>query len=457
MVAHAHPHSGLKHAARPLQTSFRTADWNELVNRMGNSRIVCIGEASHGTEEFYRIRAQLTQQLIEHHGFNAVAVEADWPDAYRINRFVRRLLGDGKNSDHTAEDALAGFERFPAWMWRNVVVRDFVKWLRNHNDSLGPNAMRAGFYGIDLYSLYRSIDAVIVYLDKVDPQAARRARYRYSCFEQFAEDPQHYGRATGAGTADPCESEVINQLRDMQRRAGDYARRDGSIPADEYFYAEQNARLVKNAEHYYRSMYRGRANSWNLRDTHMADTADALLNHLLDSVGQVRIVLWAHNSHLGDARATEMSARGELNVGQLMRERHPGETFHLGFTTYTGTVLAADNWDEIPEVKSVNPGMEKSYEKLFHDLNVHGGNFWLPLRVGDDARNFLLEYGERLERAIGVIYRPDTERQSHYFSANLPEQFDAVIHIDRSRALVPLDPPHTWASEEVPETYPSAV
>jgi erythromycin esterase-like protein len=343
-------------------------------------------------------------------------------------------------------------------MWRNTVVSNFIAWMQQHNDARPPGANKAGFYGIDLYSLYRSIDAVVSYLEKIDPAAARRARQRYACFEGYREDPQHYGMAAGTGVADPCESEVITQLVDLQRKAGDYARRDGRIPPDEYFFAEQNARLVINAEEYYRTMYRGRDNSWNLRDTHMADTTDALLTHLYEQAGHAQIVIWAHNSHLGDARATDMSRRGELNLGQLLRERHPDETFHLGFSTYDGTVLAADNWSEPPEVKRVNPGMEGSYEKLFHDVDAHGGNFWLPLQAGDRARKAVADVGPLLQRAIGVIYRPRTERYSHYFEADLVNQFDALIHLDRTSALEALDSPEQIPpDDEVPETYPSAV
>lgn len=434
---------------------------NDLLHRMAKARIVCMGEASHGTHEFYHLRAKLTQALIEEHNFSAVAVEADWPDAYRVNRFVRRLPTSDTEADPDPFSALEGFERFPAWMWRNTVVAKFIAWLQERNDRVGAGGPKTGFYGIDLYSLYRSIDAVVTYLEKIDPAAARRAKLRYACFEDFREDPQHYGMAAGAGVADPCESEVVTQLVDLQRKAGDYARRDGRIPPDEYFFAEQNARLVKNAEEYYRTMYRagrGRDNSWNLRDTHMADTTDALLTHLYETSGHAQIVLWAHNSHLGDARATEMAERGELNVGQLLRERHPHETFHLGFSTYEGTVLAADNWNEAPEVKGVNPGMEGSYEKLFHEVHAHRGNFWLPLQAADRARHLIAEIGPLLQRAIGVIYRPRTERYSHYFEADLANQFDAIIHLDRTRALEALDSPAPSTPEaELPETFPSAI
>jgi len=435
---------------------------NDLVSKMAESRIVCIGEASHGSQEFYQLRADLTRALIADHGFVAVAVEADWPDAYRVNRFVRRLRSPDQQIDADPFGALAGFERFPAWMWRNTVVADFLAWLQSQNDLVSGGSAKTGFYGIDLYSLYRSIDVVIRYLEKIDPAAARRAKSRYACFDAFHEDPQHYGYAASAGVADSCEDQAVMQLVDLQRQAGDYARRDGRIPPDEYFFVEQNARLVKNAEEYYRTMYRGRDNSWNLRDTHMADTTDALLTHLYEVAGHAQIVLWAHNSHLGDARATDMARRGELNLGQLMRERHPGETFHLGFSTYDGTVLAADNWSEPPEIKTVNPGLEGSYERLFHEVLAQKpelrGSFWLPLQPRDTPRHLLAKAGPLLERAIGVIYRPRTERQSHYFRADLVNQFDAIIHVDRTTALQPLDSPGQQAAdEEVPETFPSSI
>ncbi len=429
------------------------AAWEGLLSRMSGARVVCIGEASHGTQEFYAIRADLTARLIDEHGFAGVAVEADWPDAYRVNRYVQGLGHPGDGRDRNAEEALGGFERFPAWMWRNGVVRDFAEWLRGWN-AARADGERAGFYGIDLYSLHRSMEAVVKYLERIDPAAAKRARQRYACFEQFEEDPQQYGYAAGYGLADPCESEVINQLVDLQRRAGEYAARDGALPADEYFFAEQNARLVKNAEEYYRSMYRGRKNSWNLRDTHMADTIDALLGHLERRGGKPKLVVWAHNSHLGDARATQMGQHGELNVGQLMRERHPGETFHLGFSTYEGTVTAASDWDSPRELKRVRPGMEGSYEKLFHEV---GGDFVVHLREGDAGREVLKRAGEKLERAIGVIYLPETERQSHYFYAAIEEQFDAVVHVDVTRALEALDGARATKDHEAPETYPSAV
>lgn len=429
ITAHAQPLSG------------EAADYDRLLDEIGNARLVLIGEGSHGTEEFYRERATITRRLIEERGFDAVAAEADWPDAFRINRYVR-----GTSDDRTPLDALDDFTRFPQWMWRNTVVLDFMGWLRNYNDA--HPTRKAGFYGLDLYSLNASIRAVITYLDKVDPAAADRARQRYSCFDHFGEDSQAYGMATGLGTAEPCEDDVVDQLVELHVRAGELAMRDGKVAEDEFFSAQQNARLAKNAEAYYRSMFRGRVSSWNLRDTHMADTLDALSDFLTRrNNAPAKIVVWAHNSHLGDARATEMGDAGELNLGQLARERHPNDAFLIGQTTYTGTVTAASNWDEPAERKHVRPGLPGSYEALFHDF-PHDA-FLLSMR---EAGGMLRS--DRLERAIGVIYRPETERMSHYFGARLADQFDAVIHWDETTALTPLEPTAQWDRGEAPETYP---
>jgi erythromycin esterase-like protein len=425
------------------------AGLDPLLDLIGDAPLVLLGEASHGTHEIYRARAEITKRLIREKGFNAVAVEADWPDAYRVNRYVRGHVGDA-----TANEALGDFERFPRWMWRNAVVLDFVGWLRDHNDQARGPRRQAGFYGLDLYSLYSSIDAVIAYLDKVDPEAAKRARVRYGCLEEFGDDSQAYGRATALGTAEPCEDDVVAQLVEMQRRAAELASRDGRIAEDEFFSAQQNARLAVNAENYYRAMFRGRVSSWNLRDGHMAETLDELLVFLEGTYGQAKVVVWEHNSHLGDARATEMGDRGELNVGQLTRERHGRQTVLVGFTTHTGTVTAADDWGEPAQRKRVRPSLEGSYERLFHETGLDC--FLLRLRDGDPELVDELRRA-RLERAIGVIYRPETERQSHYFYARLPEQFDAVLHYDETRAVQPLDRVAGWEQEDAPDTYPTAL
>jgi erythromycin esterase-like protein len=434
----------VRKAARPLRGV--ADDYDPLLELVGDARFVLIGEASHGTHEFYRERAQVTKRLIREKGFNAVAVEADWPDAYRVNRFVR-----GRGDDPDAVDALGGFQRFPTWMWRNADVLDFVGWLREHNDSARPGAPRAGFYGLDLYSLQASMAAVIAYLDKVDPEAAERARHRYACFDLYGDDPQTYGFAAALQLGHTCENEVINEVVDLHRHAAEYALRDGRIAEDDYFYAEQNARLAQDAEQYYRTMYRGDVSSWNLRDRHMAETLDALVDFLSRLGPPVKVVVWAHNSHLGDARATQMGAQGEWNLGQLVRQQYGSRAVLIGFTTYEGTVTAASNWDAPAERKRVRPALPGSYEALFHDAEP--GRFLLDLR---NNRVPALDQ-PRLERAIGVIYRPQTERASHYFHASLPAQFDAVLHFDRTRAVEPLERIATWHDAEVPETFPSGV
>lgn len=436
----------LREAVHPLVGSVN--DYDPLLKLIGDSALVLIGEASHGTHEFYRERAQITKRLIKEKNFNAVAVEADWPDAYRVNRYVR-----GTSNDEEAIDALGGFRRFPAWMWRNADVLDFIGWLRSFNEDLPAQSARVGFYGLDLYSLHTSIEAVLTYLDKIDPVAARRARQRYACFDHFGKDEQAYGYATGMGFADPCEEEVVSQLVELHRSAADYARRDGRIAADDYFYAEQNARLIMNAERYYRSMFRGRVSSWNLRDKHMAETLEALMGHLGSQNSQSKIVVWAHNSHLGDARATQMGQQGEWNVGQLVRERHGRNAVLIGLTTYSGTVTAASNWDGPGERKHVRPALPLSYESLFHE--VESPRFLLKLRDDAHVKSALKE--PMLERAIGVIYRPETERLSHYFEAWLAEQFDVVIHFDETRAVEPLERTAQWERGEVPETFPSGL
>jgi erythromycin esterase-like protein/predicted phosphoribosyltransferase len=432
--------------AYPLAGSAR--DYDPLMERIGEARFALLGEASHGTHEFYRERAEITKRLIAEKNFTAVAVEADWPDAYRINRYVR-----GVSDDVDAEEALADFRRFPTWMWRNTVVVEFIEWLRSHNDRLPPSAENVGFYGLDLYSLHASMKAVLHYLQKVDPQAAERARERYACFDHVGEDAQAYGLMTHLNLSKSCEDEVVSQLVELQRRAGDYARRDGRLAEDELFYAEQNARLVKNAEAYYRSMFLEEVSSWNLRDRHMAETLDVLVAHLGRKARPAKVAVWEHNSHLGDARATDMGQRGELNVGQLTREKYGADAVLVGFTTHHGTVTAASDWGQPAERKRVRPALAGSYEALFHA--TQRGRFLLTWRKGDNVMADL--QGPRLERAIGVIYRPETERQSHYFRARLPEQFDAMLHFDETRAVKPLETTAEWETGEVPETFPFAV
>jgi erythromycin esterase-like protein len=337
-------------------------------------------------------------------------------------------------------------------MWRNADVLDFVGWLRSHNDAR-PADQRAGFYGLDLYSLRASMQAVLRYLDKVDPDGAARARRRYGCFDQFGEEMQEYGYAASAGLHPSCEPAVVAQLLELHRQRMEYASRDGRVAADEFFYAEQNARLVKSAEEYYRAMFQGRAESWNLRDHHMVDTLQELVRFLDRTRPGARVVVWAHNSHLGDARGTEMHERGEVNVGQLVRETFGAGAALVGFTTYAGTVTAASEWNGPAHRKQVRPALPGSYERLFHEAAIP--RFMLPLR-SDLALASALG-APRLERAIGVLYLPESERVSHYFHARLAEQFDFVLHFDETRAVEPLERSALWQAGEVAETFPSGL
>jgi erythromycin esterase-like protein len=431
-------------ADHAVELTGERTDYDTLLELVGDRRFVLLGEASHGTHDFYRERARITRRLIDEKGFNAVAVEADWPDTYRVNRYVL-----GQSSDRDATAALGDFRRFPAWMWRNTDVVRFVEWLRARNDAHHPPT-KARFYGLDLYSLQASMEAVVAYLDAVDPSAAAAARARYSCFDHIGGEGPEYGHAVALDIAVPCEDEVVAELVDLRQRAADLLRRDGLAAEDDYFFAEQNARLVLNAERYYRAMYRGRITSWNLRDHHMAETLEALTVHLDRQLGHARVVVWEHNSHIGDARATELGANGELNVGQLVRSRWPGDSLLVGFTTHGGRVTAASEWGGPAERKHVRPALADSYEALLH---ATGRRFLLPMR----GRMATLLGTPMLERAIGVIYRPDTERQSHWFHARLPQQFDAVIHLDHTTAVEPLERTALWDAGEPPETYPTGL
>jgi erythromycin esterase-like protein/predicted phosphoribosyltransferase len=415
-------------------------DFDDVVARARRARFVLLGEASHGTHESYRDRAEITRRLIAEGGCTAVAVEADWPDAYRVNRYVR-----GAGDDASAEEALSGFRRFPAWMWRNADVVEFVAWLREHNDALPDGAPKVGFYGLDLYSLYASIDEVVRFLDDVDPEAAERARARYACFGHFGGDPQVYAYETGMGGGEACEREAVDQLLDLRGMAAEAALGD-CLDEDRAFYAEMNAQLVVDAEAHLRAVFRGGHESWNLRDRHMARTLDALVSHLGREGASVRAIVWEHNSHIGDARATDMGDAGQINVGQLVRERHPGKAFIVGFTTYAGTVTAARDWGAAAERRNVRPALPGSWEEFLHDQGM-------AACVVDTAAL----QGSGLQRAIGVVYRPETERLSHYFGARIAEQYDAVVHIDETTAVEPLERTGEWERGELHETHPSGL
>lgn len=421
-------------AAEPFQT-IRRARLEGLLDRIGDARVVLLGEASHGTDEFYAMRDHITRALIEKKGFNIVAAEADWPDAARIDRYVRE-------SDIAAPESAKPFSRFPTWMWANTRVSEFVEWLRDHNQRVDTQETAVGFYGLDLYSLHTSIDAALNYLDEIDPQAAAVARTRYGCLTPWEQDPATYGAAALSGQFEACEPEVIAMLQDLLDERVRYTGRDGQRFMD----AVQNARLIATAEQYYRIMYYGSAASWNLRDQHMFDTLQAVLQFRGPAA---KAVVWEHNSHIGDARATEMGrVRQEHNVGQLTREAHGSGAYLIGFGTDRGTVAAASEWGGPMEVKQVRPSHSRSYEQLCHASGID--NFLLPLRhAADDLREKLAV--ERLERAIGVIYRPQTELQSHYFYAAIPHQFDEYVWLDETHAVTPLT---MEAAEGMPDTFP---
>ena len=420
-------------AAEPLP-DFREPAFGDLFDRFADRRLVLLGEASHGTSEFYKARAAITRRLIEKHGFVIVAVEADWPDAAAIDRYIRH-----RPARAAAEPP---FQRFPTWMWRNTDVEAFVGWMRGHNANLDDANRMVGFYGLDIYNMSASIAAVLRYLDQVDPEAAAAARQRYGCLTPWQNEPSTYGRAVLTSGYRKCEQAVLEQCQELLARQLDYARQDGA----DFLDAAQNARLIAAAERYYRIMYYGGADSWNLRDRHMFET----LEHLLEARGsEAKAVVWAHNSHIGDARYTEMGTiRQELNIGQLCRERFGNQAALIGFGTDSGTVAAASDWDVPMEVMRVRPSHADSYERLCHDSGVP--RFLLDFHRDDAVRNRLLE--RRLERFIGVIYRPETELRSHYADASLPRQFDAFVWFNKTKAVTPLGPEH--AGKDVPETYP---
>ena len=424
-------------------------DFEPLLARIGDARVVMIGEASHGTHEFYRIRNEITKRLIAEFGFSAVAVEADWPDAHRVNAFVQGISANEKD----ATDALEGFRRFPQWMWRNADVLDFVGWLRQHNDAAPTTSKRVGFYGLDLYSMHASMAAVIDYLRAADPDAAQRARERYSCFDHFGDEPQVYGQATTLGIAESCEREAVEQLIEMQRLGADRLRGDRHVDDASQFVAEQNARVVRNAERYYRAMFDRRSSTWNLRDQHMMDTLTQLDRFLGRDGEPPRLIVWAHNSHIGDARATDRATAGEHNIGQLARMAFGAHVVLVGFSSYDGTVTAADDWGGPARRMTVRPALPESVEWLFHEA----GHAACYVDASGSAELYDVLQQPRLARAIGVIYRPQTERQSHYYTVSLARQFDAVFHYDHSRAVEPLERVGAPVPDELPETYPSAL
>ena len=416
-----------------------SADLGEAVERMAGHRAVLLGEASHGTSEFYVLRERLTRELIQRGAIDFVAVEADWPDAARLDGYVR-----GLDVGHAREPA---FQRFPRWMWANRETLAFLRWLRDFNQGIDDPDERIGFFGLDLYSLHSSIEAVIAYLEDVDLETAHLARRRFACLTPWERDPHTYGRLVTTGRMQACEDQVVDVLLDLLEQRERYVERDGTS----YMHAMENARLVTNAERYYRVMYRSPSESWNLRDQHMFDTLRELLTYHGPGA---RAAVWAHNSHLGDASATDMGARGQHNLGQLCRTHVGRKCYAVGMGTHTGTVLAAHDWGEPGEVMDVRPSLTGSHERLSHDAEIPA--FFLPMRGNGELTRALAR--ERIQRAIGVIYRPDTERASHYFHASLSRQFDEWAFLDRTEAVAPLGAAREGGLEAgAPETYPFAL
>jgi erythromycin esterase-like protein len=423
---------------------------DSILEAVGDAKVVMIGEASHGTHEFYQQRAEITKRLIKEKGFDCVCIEGDWPDAYQINRYVRGL--------GSKREAFSGFKsRFPTWMWRNTVTVDFASWLRDHNDKTADQNYKIGFYGLDLYSLYQSSVAVIDFLKENDPDFVSLAKKRYCCFDRENLDPQSYGLASAFNSKKSCQEGAVKMLQDMRQKYADQMQADG-MAVDGAFYAKVNAQVVKDAEEYYRGMFLMK-NTWNIRDKHMANTLDDLLKHFeqvrekdntpqFKDRKQVKAVIWAHNSHLGDSGWTEFKERGELNVGKLVREKYGLErTYNVGFSTYTGTVTAAHEWDDPAQTMRVRPSEEGTYEHFWHKAG-EGQDLGLRFRANPGSKGLspaesklasALEDTELMERAIGVVYRPMTEKQSHLFNAVVVKQFDSLIHIENSSALKEID------------------
>lgn len=430
-------------------------DLDGIVRAAAEHRVVLIGEATHGTHEFHRMRMDITRRLVTEAGFTVVAAEADWPDARRIDRYIR-----GIGDDRDALNALGDFRRFPSWMWRHTDMLDFVAWMRAHNDHLTAEASPVRFVGLDLYSLRSSMAAVIEYLDRVDPDEAAAARQRYSCFDHVGAEGQAYGLAIATRGALPCENEVVLQLVRLRALSESLMRRNGDEAADDFFSAEQNAALVRDAEEYYQQMFRAEVSAWNLRDRHMAATLAAVIDHF-DARARplarpdVKVVVWAHNSHVGDARATGMATRGELNLGELVRRRDDHDAFVIGFTSYDGSVAAAADWDGPVRRRVLRPALAGSVEDLLHHVGLDGApDMWFDCR---DHRVRAALGDLRLHRAVGVVYRPQTERASHYLMTRTAEQFDLLIHLDRTSAIEPLETGDHWNRADTPDTYPTGV
>lgn len=425
----------VKRVGKPLRDE---ADLDPLMERIGDARVVLLGEASHGTHEYYTWRDRISRRLIQEKGFHFIAVEGDWPDCYLVNRWIKGADGDG-----SARGMLHGFERWPTWMWANEEVARLAEWLREHNRSLSSDDAKVGFYGLDVYSLWDSMDVVTRYLEKVDPQAAARARGAYGCFDPYEEDVQDYAMAT-ALVPTTCEDEVVRILSDLRAKGPDYAEEG----REAYFNAEQNALVARNAERYYRAMIRGGAQSWNVRDTHMIETLERLLQH---HGPDSKAIVWEHNTHVGDARATDMARAGMVNVGSLARERWGGDVVIAGFSSHRGSVIAGSEWGAPMQRMPVPEAREGSWEHVFHEAGAHD-----KLVMMEDLDEVEAAEASRGHRAIGVVYHPEREAYGNYVPSVLPFRYDAMLYIDHSHALHPLK--MTGKMEhDPPETYPSGM
>jgi erythromycin esterase len=430
--------TGIQRLARPLAAS---SDLDALLDAIGDARFVLLGEASHGTSEFYTWRTEISKRLVNERGFSFIAVEGDWPDCYRVNRYAKGLPDSGQS----AEGVLHAFERWPTWMWANREVVELTEWLRQHNERV-PSDRRVGFYGLDVYSLWDSMHAVIGYLRRVDPALASLARQAYSCFEPYAEDAQEYARATALVPLS-CEHEVVEVLRELRANAPSY-RGDGD---DGYFNAEQNALVAKNAELYYRTMVRGGPSSWNVRDRHMVETLDRLMQH---HGPKAKAIVWEHNTHIGDARFTDMTRAGMVNVGQLVRQgTTPSDVRLVGFGTHRGTVIASDEWGAPMERMAVPTAKPGSFEETLFDAGVGDS---LLLFDGSDDGGIPGLHEPIGHRAIGVVYDPHKERWGNYVPSIVPRRYDAFMYFEETRAVDPLHMTVRFDGE-APETYPSGV
>lgn len=422
--------------AYPLKSK---ADLQPLFDRIGDARIVMLGEASHGTHEYYTWRAHISKRLIEEKGFSFIAVEGDWPDCYLLNRFIK-----GYDTEHkSVREVLEEFNRWPTWMWANWEIVALANWLRDHNTRLAADK-RVGFYGLDVYSLWESMESIMKYLKKTDPSALKVAEKAYQCFEPYKENEgQAYARASKF-VPDLCQTEVVSLLKEIRQKLPTY-----NSDYENVFNAEQNALIAVNAERYYRAMIEGGPHSWNVRDRHMADTLERLLKFHGENS---KVIVWEHNTHIGDARATDMLDDGMFNIGELARvEHHDKGVVLVGFGSYEGTVIAAREWEARMQKMNLPPAQKGSWEYLLRKA----GKEDKLLLLDDFTNNNTLMQNYIGHRAVGVVYNPKFERNGNYVPTILPVRYDAFIYLDETKALLPL---HIKPDgHQTPETYPFGV